>query len=527
MAAFNEIQRGAPQSIQLAVTEVLDENYPGAAAYAQKNAPTAVMASDVAVLGGVGPSYMQAVEALAFSQHAFVGNSNLTNLRAFATNGGKGAEAKSTETNYGKNNSVGVFNPTFYAPSGVGARNGGSGGNSGGGYGRTAGGNVASTGVERMIELLLAQSLGQGGQSNGVLPLTSDAVTLVGRSPQSEANAFHELTGALVLLLSEQMNKAGASAAAPSSQVRQLLAELAQQQQAGSTLAQPQLQALMDELSVMQLIESTRSNSAAQASNPMVNTILQLMQNLLGAQSGGSVSASQMQSLLMTLMKNMNSGGSENSAAVEMMQELLPELMATLSAEMTPVPGSVATPSGGLLSEGIRLAPFRARIGSDGSLSANVAGATATPSVTMQASNSGVLTILDDVQGKIAGGFGIGASLGQNAQGATRLQTGTFSWNAGNDAIALTAQGEAAVTSDAGKSWSTLPREGISNYNPGNGGPVLTYNPAAKTVVFNATGSDNDTIVATMRADTDGVSFDAIEGQNGLTVSGQLAAVLG
>ena len=546
MSDFNQIQRLSPQSIQSAITSLEmpehEQSQPG-------QTQSAPLGSDVTTLTGGGPSYMQAVEALMFTQLSLNmngGANSLGNLHALSNGGQTKSNSKEADskgnltTNYGKNNNFGVFNPTFYAPMGVGGRNG-NGGYSGGGYGsggRTNNGNVATTGIDRMIELMLAQALGKNaGNNNNSQQLNHDAVTLVGRSPDSQANAFHELTGALVQLLAEQINSAGENASQPSPQLQRLLSEMTQQptqqQHASEVLSQPKLQALMDEMSVMQLIQGTRSNSSP-AANPMVNNIMELMQNLLGAQSGGSVSASQMQNLLGALMSNLkDEPGGSNSPAAAMMQQMLPEMMAMLDAENAQIPGAVSSKSNNTSANAspsqtnaVRLPSFSASIGSNGVSTGSVKGGNSESKFQVQPSENGGVMILDGSKDKdIAGGFGIGASLGRNEQGESNIQMGTFSWNSGQDAIALNAKGEAAVTSDGGGTWAPLPTQGVSTYNPGNGGPTLTYNPNDKTVAFSATGSNNDNISALMHADDSGVSFTNIESK-GVTAGGQLASAL-
>ena len=71
----------------------------------------------------------------------------------------------------------------------------------------------------------------------------------------------------------------------------------------------------------------------------------------------------------------------------------------------------------------------------------------------------------------------------------------------------------AEVTGNGGRSWNQLPSSGVSTYTPGGTGPSLMYNPATKTVNFQATGANNQNVNATMQAGTTGVSFTDIQGQ--------------
>lgn len=547
MAGFNDIQRSSAQSIQSAIAGGEATDRQGQ----QSQVQSAPMGRDAATLTGGGPSYMQAIETLMFSQIALNlnGGNSLGNLHALSSGGDVKSTSKDGDknlsTNYGKNDNFGVFNPSFYAPSNVGGRNGNGNSNGGnGGYGsggRTGAGNVTTGGIDRMLELILAQTLGQNSGSGDEQKLHSDAVTLVGRSPDSQANAFHELTGALVMLLSEQMNKSGENASMPSPQMRQLLSRLTDHQQhqnqpakgSNESLSQPQLQALMDEMAVMQLIQGTRNNDSG-AANPMVNSIMELMQSLLGAQSGGSVSSSQMQNLLGALMNNLkNEAGGDSSPATAMMQQMLPEMMAMLEAEDASTPGHVAPKQNSGSNNAssshdnpVRLSSFNVSVASNGALTGSSNGGNSQNKSSMKPDANGGLMILDGSKSKdIAGGFGIGGSVGKDKNNNDSIQVGTFSWNSGQDAIALNAQGGAAVTSDAGGTWAPLPAQGVSTYNPGNGGPTLTYNPNEKSVAFTATGENKDTISAEMRADDNGVNFANIR-STGVTAGGQLASAL-
>ena len=532
MAGFGNIQGFNAQSIQAALTETeaqLPEEAQASVAYASP------LGADAAVLTGGGPSYMQAVEALMVAQMALNLNSanTLGNLHALA-NGNQAKSAANSEKQQANNannaNGAGNFNPLFYVPGGVNGRSG-YGGN--GGYSRTGGNNVGGSGIDQMIEMLLSQSMGEA-RNNGKNPklLSEDGVTLADRTSEDETNAFGELTDALVHLLAEQINNAGKNAPPPSPQMMRLLAQLGQQPTtytaSSESITQPQLQALMDELSVMQLLQGTRDNSAPPA-NPMVNNIMQLMQGLLGAKNGGSVSSTQMQSLIGALMSSLQQGD-ENSPAAAMMKEMLPQMMAMLEQEEAMLPGAIIpkqAQNGASNKPGtVRLNSFKAKVNSNGKSVANMEGKDAESEFEITPGESGSLMILDGMNERdIAGGFGIGASVGGEEEQEKQIKVGTFSWNGGNDAIALNAKGEASVTNDGGRTWAPLPAQGISTYNPGKGAPTLVYNPIAKTVTFTIIGPNNDKVNAEMCADDTGVSFTNIEA-TGLTAGGQLAVAL-
>jgi hypothetical protein len=541
MAGLTELSRLATQNLQSPLEELQSQQNQRQQSQQQALAGMSPMSADMAVLSVGTPSYMQVVEALAGMRSLMEAGSpeRLSVLHSLARNNKGDASGEDTDLSASRSDrdsGASFFNPLSYQVQHPNQRNGngnGQGGNGSGG--RTGAGNVAAgaSGISRMLEMALAQSLNRNGMSAAQVAIREDAITLLLRTPETVANGFHELTGALVMLLAEEMNSAATDAQTPGPELRELIAKLTAMQGAGTAISQPHMQALMDEIAVMLLMQDMQETTpAASAQNPMANTIMQLMQNLLGQRNGETPNSSQLKQLLNVLMKNLNVGsnGGDMMKAALLMEQLLPDLLGMIDGEAGFIPGSVIRTSRGKTHparrKGARSLPgFSVKIDSNGLLNSDNIDAGSDAGLPLQYEKSGMVSLLDaSDQLELAGGIKVAASMAKAQNGKKKLKVGTFSWNGGNDSVVMNAQGEAIVSNDAGKTWVPLPKTGISTYNPGNGGPTITYNPQIKSVTFSA-GDGSRRVLGTMYADNDGVNID-MTSTNELTASGQIATML-
>jgi hypothetical protein len=531
MAGLTDLQRLGAQSIQSTIEELQES--PQSQQQQQQNAQVA-MTGDMTVLGTEGPSYMQVAGALDEMRklvEANTGEKDLSLLHSLANTtkaGPTNNNAASYAAKYGRDSATSFFNPLSYQAVNVNQKQGQGGQGGYGSGGRTGAGNVATGGIDRMLEMILAQSLNRNGMNVNYAQLRQDMVTLLLRTPETEANGFHELTGALVMLLADQMNRSAENAAEPSPELRDLISKLTALQGAGAAISQPHMQALMDEISVMVIMEgSDESGTIVNAQNPMAGTIMQLMQNMLGLQNGATPNSAQMRQLLDALMKNLQnqSGNGDTMKAALLMEQLLPDLMGMIDGETGFVPGAVIPKHGRSNQKGrsVRLPSFSMKIDSNGDLKSDMLDGESKSS--LKSEENGSVSLLDaSDQTELAGGIKIDGAFIKNNDGKQKLKTGTFSWNGGNDSVVMNSQGEAVVSNDAGKTWVPLPKSGVSTYNPGNGGPNITYNPQTKTITFSA-GDGSHKVLGSMYADNDGVNID-MTSTDELHASGQIASVL-
>lgn len=539
MAGLTDFSRLATQTLQSPIEELPSFQERRQQSQQQALAQQTPMTADMAVLTAGAPSYMQVVEVLAGMRALMEAGTERLNVLHSLAGGDKRDKSERTGLSVsGSDRDAGssFFNPLSYQVQRPNQKF--SNGNGQGGYGsggRTGGGNVASgvSNITRMLEAALAQSLNRNGMTAEQVQLREDAITLILRTPESVANGFHELTGALVMLLADEMNGLADDADVPGPELRDLIAKLTALQGAGTPISQPHMQALMDEIAVMLLMQDMQQTTpAAAAQNPMANTILQLMQNMLGQRNGETPTAAQLRQLLDVLMRNLSSASNSGDTmkAALLMEQLLPDLLGMIDGETGFIPGSVIRTSRGRVNpatrRGARTLPgFSVKIDSNGLLSSDNIDGGSNSGLPLQYEKNGLVSLLDaSDQLELAGGIKIAASMAKAQGGKKKLKVGTFSWNSGNDSVVMNAQGEAIVTNDAGKTWVPLPKAGISTYNPGNGGPSITYNPQIKSITFSA-GDGSRKVLGTMYADNDGVNID-MTSTNELTASGQIATML-
>ena len=198
---------------------------------------------------------------------------------------------------------------------------------------------MAPSAIERMLELMIAQQLGDQANPGLNAPLNTDKASLSPTPGDNEADDFNALLPQLVNLLALQTNSNASASSAQSTSMQQLMSSTKTPQDA-SQMSQQQLQAMLEQVNQEYVLShpngtGDKSNGmTSDSGSPIFNNIMTMLQTLLSQQSSGvEIPPGQLQSMISTLAAlGAQNPSSPTSAAI---QTMLPQLMAMANAHST------------------------------------------------------------------------------------------------------------------------------------------------------------------------------------------------